>query len=319
MYEIVRRLGHLRPARPVLAGAARAIRGRFSLRTTTPLTARAGIVPPFFIVGSGRSGNTLMRAMLHAHPELAIPPESYALPKVAWAGRVYRGDPWPRQVDRILALFDTDEFRRTWQLPLQPLRDRLLAAPPERRGIDSIIDVTYRGYIQRHAEGAERWGDKTPLNALYLPWISDLFPGAQYIHMLRDGRDVALSYVRAGLYTTLEEAAARWVRSVRDVRRFQRTLRPAEFIEIRYEELVAQSAIQLERVSAFLGVTRRPEMLEYWRTGRELGDTDSPHHAGLGRPVTDRSVGRWRTLPPDERQALERVLGDTLGRAGYGR
>lgn len=318
MHPVVSALGHLEAARPLLVWAARAARGRFSLQIRTPLRSRHPVPPPFFIVGSGRSGNTLMRAMLHAHPELVVPPESYVLREVAWLGRVYRDDPWRTQVDRILGLFETDEFRATWELPLGPVREGLMAAPGEERGVDAIVDAIYRAYARRAAGGARRWGDKTPRNALYLPWIGDLFPRAQYIHMLRDGRDVALSYVHAGLYPTLDAAAARWVASVRHVQRFRRGVPAARFLEVRYEELVAGPEAVLRRVCQFLGVSFQPGMLDYWRTGRQLGDTDLDHHANVGRPVTDRSVGRWRELSRSALDDLEQALGSTLGRAGYG-
>jgi protein-tyrosine sulfotransferase len=317
MHPLVGSLGHLKTARPPMVWVARALRGRFALRIRTPIRAERAVPAPFFIIGSGRSGNTLMRAMLHAHPQLAIPPESYVLTEVAWLGRIYRDDPWPAQVDRVLGLFDTEEFRATWDLPLGPVRERLLAAPPEERGVDAIVDAVYREYARYRAGGARRWGDKTPRNTLYLPWIADLFPEARYIHMLRDGRDVALSYARAGLYPTPEAAAARWVASVRHVRRFRKSVPAGRFLEVRYEDLVAAPEAGLERVCEFLQVPFHPEMLDYWQTGRQLGDTDRAHHANVGRPVTDRSVGRWRELSRPALGKLEEALGSTLRRHGY--
>jgi protein-tyrosine sulfotransferase len=304
--------------RALLVGLARARRGRLFTRTRTPVHAPTGVRPPFFVVGSGRSGTTLVRAMLHAHSRLAIPPESYVLRTIGWQARVYRSDPWPRQVRRLLDAFDTAEHRRTWGLDMDPIRDRLMALPREERGSDRVVDAVYRAWAGIHSPGAARWGDKTPINALHLPWIDDLFPGAPYIHVLRDGRDAALSMVRAGLYQTLEAAADRWVAAVKQLRRFTQRLPEGRVTVVRYEELVQDPVGHAGRLADFLGEEYEPGMLEYWRRPEDLGYTDHAHFRGLDRPVNESSVGRWRSLSAAEVERLEAALGPTLVEAGYG-
>lgn len=317
MNRLARTLSHTDLARDVLVWVGRARRGRFSRVTRTPMHAVHEVPEPFFIVGSGRSGNTLVRAILHAHSGLAIPPESYVLGRVAWLGRLFRDDPWEVQVDRLLGAFDTSEIRATWHLDLAGVRGRLLAAPHDRRGVDAVVDAVFRAWVREHAPGVARWGDKTPLNALYLPWLDDLFPGASYIHVLRDGRDVALSYVRAGLYGTLEAAARRWRESVEHVRRFCAETAGERVLEVRYEELVAEPERHVEGLCRFLGVEAESGMLDFWRGGRELGDTVLPHHANVRAPITPEHVGQWRELPAADLRRLESALGRTLRSAGY--
>lgn len=303
--------------RLVLVWLARARRGRFGSRILTPLHASAGVLQPFFIVGAGRSGNTLVRAILHAHTDLSIPPESYALRTVAWRGLVFRDDAWPRQVARVLDAFDREDIERTWQLDLGDIRDRLLDVTPGKRGVDAIVDEVYRWWSRAHAPTATRWGDKTPMYALQLPWIDDLFPGAQYVHVLRDGRDSALSYVRAGLQPTVKDAARRWVTSVRQVRRFAASLPADRFLEVRYEDLVETTVEQAQQLCRFLRVNYQAGMLEYWRDSGRLGDADLKHFIGLDRPVYADSVGRWKSLSASEIEHLATALGPTLAEMGY--
>lgn len=317
MNRLVRTLFHTELARDALVWLGRARRGRLSGATRTPMNAVHSIRQPFFIVGSGRSGNTLVRAILHGHSRLAVPPESYVLGRVAWLGRLFRDDPWELQVDRLVSAFDTPEVRATWHMDLSRVSERLLVAAPDRRGVDAVVDAVYREWLEEHAPGANRWGDKTPLNALYLPWLDELFPGAAYIHVLRDGRDVALSYVRAGLYETLEAGARRWRESVEHVRRFSVESARERLVEVRYEDLVEDPERHVVGLCRFLGVEPEAGMMEFWRGEQELGDTHLPHHANVGGPITSEYVGRWRELPASDLRRLESALGRTLRRTGY--
>lgn len=317
MNRLARSLSHTDLMRDALVWLGRTRRGRLVGGTRTPMHAVHGVPQPFFIVGSGRSGNTLVRAVLHGHSRLAIPPESYVLGRVAWLGRLFRDDPWELQVDRLLGAFDTPEIGATWHLDLTRVRERLLAAPQDRRGVDAVVDAVYRSWVEDHAPGANSWGDKTPLNALYLPWLDELFPGARYIHVLRDGRDVALSYVRAGLYATVEAAARRWRESVEHVRRFSTEAAGERLVEVRYEELVIDPERHVEGLCRFLDVEPESGMMDFWRQGRGLGDTELPHHANVGGPVTSEYVGQWKDLSATELRRLESALGRTLRRAGY--
>lgn len=317
MNRLIRSASHFDAFRAIFVRVAQVRRGRMGGPIQSPLRSDRYLIPPFFIIGSGRSGNTLLRAMLDVHPTLGIPPESYVLGRVSWIGQVYRHDPWPRQVERILQLFESSEFRNTWSLDLGAVYSRMIDVEDAQRGIDALVDAVFRAHLE--AVGAEfvRWGDKTPLNALYLPWINDLFPDAQYIHMLRDGRDVAVSYVRAGLYDSLEESTDRWIESVRHARRLSRRVPRNRFLEVRYENLVSSPWEEVARVAQFLGIEPRADMREYWRNGRELGDTGRPHHENVGRPVNTDSIGRWKTLTVSEQQKLGKLLGPILEIVGY--
>src|SRR5207248_810105 len=159
-----------------------------------------------FIVGAGRSGTTLLRMMLDAHPELAIPPETHFIPplKQLWDESPQPGD----------AVIDALLEHQSWaDFDIDPDRFR---ARLESSGAANLTDVL-RAFYSMYAEqkGKSRWGDKTPLYVMAMPTIAELLPEAHFIHMIRDGRDVALS-VRPLWFgpNSIEEAAVWWQRRI---------------------------------------------------------------------------------------------------------
>lgn len=273
---------------------------------------------PFFIVGSGRSGNTLLRAILCGHGELAVPPESYVLGAAVREYRKFGFLSWPELVDVVLDRFASHPQFATWDTDLAPVRAALLDRPDEQRSLARILDAVYRAWAWTHMPGARRWGDKTPTNVYHLPRIDAVFPDALYLHVLRDGRDVVASYLEAGFYETAEMACRRWIESVELVRDFSRGLDPGRFLEVRYERLVRDTEALVHDVCRLLGISYEPGMLRHRRRVDDLGDTGADHHAGLDRPIEDSSVGSWRDrLDQRQRNVVERRLRPLLSSLGY--
>lgn len=292
--------------------------GHALIGNSYPLRCAEGLAtPPFFIIGSGRSGTTLLRAALMQERSLFIPPESYALGPVARDFPRLRMRAWPHAADWVVTRFLSYPGKH-WELPDGALRQRLWSFDDGRRGCDAVVYELFSEYMRIEAPAAVRWGDKTPLNTLNLPWIQDLFPSAQYIHLLRDGRDVVASYLDAGLYSDPEAAATRWLDSVKNAERLGRKLLPGQFLEVRYEELVLDPPSTLNNICDFLGVQFSASMLEFWRRPERLGDAHLPHHQGVHGPISKGSVAQWRNRLPEEVHGMvERILGDTLRRLGY--
>src|SRR5207249_10825286 len=146
---------------------------------------------PFpFIVGAARSGTTLLRAMLTSHPEVDIPDESqWRVDMSARHGRYER--PGGFDVD----LFITDLFAEKSFEWFGMTKDEV------RRALDSAGPATFadavRAIFRFHVARARktRSGDKTPPAIATMPMIGALFPETRFLHVIRDGRDVALSHV----------------------------------------------------------------------------------------------------------------------------
>lgn len=264
---------------------------------------------PVVILGVSRSGTTLLKEMLGHHSRLAIPTESYFIPQL-WD----RHGAWPA---REAFLSDVGRLARVreWGVSVEDVGDRL----PGRPSFAEAIDGIYAAYAA--ACGKERYGDKTPTYMQRLATVARAFPEAQYVHLVRDGRDAALSFLAMKRRPRLNWArprslldfAALWSSEVAAARRFGTT---HPYLEVRYEDLVSEPVARLGEICAFLGLAFEQAMLEYHR------DVDSDRlldHPKLAEPP---GPGRshWRDeLGPCDVEEFETVAGDVLSAFGYER
>ncbi len=269
---------------------------------------------PFFVVGSGRCGTTLLRAVLEAHPEVHIPPEK-ALRSVVRDYRRYSRLPWNVVLRIVLGQFEFHRSWETWDLTLGPLFHELQALPREARNLAALIDALYRTHAAKHKPSAKRWGDKTPANVFTLPALHAVFPDLRVIHMVRDGRDVALSFTHVAQGELMRSARA-WLRAVRAGHTFG-VRYPGTYLEVRYEDLVREPATTIRHVAAFLDLAFDARMLRHHELDLPLGEL-MPSLRDARGPIHQDAVGRWRTaFDSSQRAVLERLLGPTLAQLGY--
>ena len=270
---------------------------------------RAG--PPLIVLGVRRSGTTLLRVMLDRHPELAIPDESYFVPQLARRNRT------PVDPDAYV-----DDLRRLptlveWGLSPAAVEARLRPAMTTGEAIAAIFE----SYAAER--GKRRWGDKTPLYMQHLDLLERLFPDALFVHLIRDGRDAALSYLAmpSGVMTEgwgrprdAGGFACQWATEIRAARGLGGRVGPNRYLELRYEALVADPAAELRRVCVFAELEYDDAMLDY------VGQTESarkPHQQRLNE-LPRQGVREWRTeMTAGDRRAFEAVAGDLLAELGY--
>lgn len=283
------------------------------------------LAPAPFIVGVPRSGTTLLRLQLDAHPELALPAET-AFGEVA---RRFEGSAVTRD-----ELLDALTSMPTWA-DLAMSREELagLLAEVEDWDLSSGLRAFYRGYAA--ARGKTRYGDKTPMHATDIDVLSRVLPEARFIHIIRDGRDVAAS-LRGLPFAPgdggIVAIAALWRDTIWRARRAAADLR--HYTEVRYETLVTEPERVLRELCDFLELEFAPEMLlAHERAHERLAEMSS---ATVGRdgvarladgteivarslrpPQADR-VGRWRhALSEYEVTRFERYAGGALELEGY--
>lgn len=271
--------------------------------------------PPFFIVGSPRSGTTLLQALLDAHPDIAIPPESHIYARFAKLFPLYGDLRAPACRRRWVRDLVNDVWIWRWNLPLEATDIERLIAQPTR---PAIIDELFRIYAAR--EGATRWGDKTPGHAHALPLIRQDFPGAKVIHMIRDGRDVAESLRRMPWgASSMVGLAEEWRRDVLACRAFFGGKNHPDLLEVRYEQLVNDPEGQLQRVFAFLGVSFRDTTRSYAESSLTHAYLNRDRvHASLEGGIKKSRVGVYRkTFTAAEIEIFESIAGDALQAHGY--
>jgi hypothetical protein len=272
---------------------------------------------PFF-VGCGRSGTTLLRAIFDSHPDLAVPDEVSFVVRLARPHHARRYG-WPRRfdADACAALIAGNGSYRRWGLPADEAR-AALAAPPAPSGFPDAVRRAYAGWA-RH-RGKPRYADKTPMHVLHLPRLARMFPEARFVHLVRDGRDVALSYRSVDWGPrTVEEAARLWRRRVAAGRRAGRRLGPGRYREVRYEELVAEPERVVRELCAFLDLAWDDALLAYpTRAGEVIAATRFPAaHARLALPPTPGLRDWRRDMPPADVARFEAVAGRVLAAFGY--
>ncbi len=282
------------------------------------------------IVGSPRSGTTLLRFMLDSHSELAIPPETGFLT----LGAKLKGRGNRLRENFFRAIVNYPEQSPAWpdfEVPEETLRAALNAITPFN------VSEGYRAFYRLYAarQGKSRWGDKTPIYCLSLDDIRRVLPEARFVHIIRDGRDAALS-LREMWFSPgreIETQAAYWRECVLAARRAG--LGRGDYLEVRYEDLIFKTAETLQRVCAFIGLSCEPAMLSYYtRTPERLREHKGRSRAD-GTPLLTRDE-RFRqqeltTAPPDPKRVLawkrvmsaeeqrrfRHVAGDLLKELGY--
>lgn len=222
------------------------------------------------IVGGPRSGTTLLRFMLDSHPAMAVPPETgfLAWPST-WLNRIAPRETLFRVVTRLpLRSGPWQDFG----LDAQEFREQLRQIEPFDWG--EGIRTFYRLYAGK--QNKSRYGDKTPLYCKHMETIEGLLPEAHFVHIIRDGRDVALS-LRAVPFAPgqdMRTLALYWRGLIENARSAGRRCRA--YMEVRYEALVNDPGSVLQSVCKFLELDFDPAMLLYWeRTAERLREHKS--------------------------------------------
>lgn len=267
-----------------------------------------------FIVGSERSGTTLLRLMVDAHPQIAIPGESYFVARLAWRARNFDTAEGFDAAGFLGELFEHAWFVK-WGLPSSAVREAFAAAP-----VRDLADAIRRVYATYAAsQGKSRYGDKTPDYVRQIGILSGLFPESRFVHVIRDGRDVALSKVDVGLSSgTYPEAALEWKARVRIGRLGGSQLGPERYLEVRYESLIESPEQVLRSICGFIGLPFDDAMLRYVDEAPKIvaAMADVRHTRSVLPPT--KGLRDWRTqMPRRDLMVTELLVGDMLSDLGY--
>ncbi len=269
---------------------------------------------PIFVVGCPRSGTTLMQLMLHAHPRIAIPPETRFLLR-SYDERSLFGDLNDPAERRKLGEWLTrgNNFGDLGLDRAETIEDIVAAGP----SLGSASAAIFQAYARKH--GKPRWGDKRPAYLLSLDVVRWMFPDAQIVHIIRDGRDCVASMKEADWYRGhIDKGISAWVRGMAAAERAARDLPSDQFYELHYEDLVAEPEKELRKLCDFLGEEFAPEMTEPAKVAEFAVPERKVWHKLTHGEVTTSRIGTWRDrLSPEEIGLSERIMGRQLRRRGY--
>lgn len=270
---------------------------------------------PFFLIGAGRSGTTLLRLILLGHSRLHIPPESWfledlvrELPRTG----ILTASETARAVELVTShrrwpdfAIGTDAFRRqVFSLPEPTLRD--------------VVDLIYSAELR--IAGKARFGDKSPTYFKIVPDLLELYPDAQFIHLIRDGRDVAISCIDTRWVRYYERDKFLWLQAMKWREVHRHSSYAARILEIRYEDMVQDPEATARTICIFLGEPFENGMLNWQQHVDAAIPTREMHiHRRIKGDIDAENIGIWKTrLTPLECFSMEACLGGPLERLGYG-
>lgn len=271
---------------------------------------------PVFVIGCPRSGTTLLQLMLHSHPRIAIPAETrFLLP--AYTARRDFGDLHDAGNRRALAEWIVGRKETKFRdLGLDPamVTEEIVEGPPT---LGSALSVVFRAYARRF--GKPRWGDKRPSYFKHVDVLRRMWPDAQFVHLIRDGRDCVASLKEMPWYTLDSyHAVCAWREAIDAGRRQAARLGPDGYYELQYERLVADPATELAGLCGFLGEEYDPAMTEPQEIARLTVPPQKKWHSRTQTAVTAGRIGSWaHRLEPWEVGLAEAALGSRLTDYGY--
>lgn len=271
---------------------------------------------PVFVLGCPRSGTTVLYHMLLSAGGFAV----YRAESNVFNLLVPRFRGMHSATDRreLLELWLRSKLFRVSGLDAAEISTKIMA---ECRGGGDFLRIVMQEIARQ--QGVGRWADSTPDHLLYMEEIKRQIPGALFVHIIRDGRDVALSYARqrwsypllwdrnerlgvAGLY---------WEWAIRQGRAQGKRL-GADYREVRFEELITNPQQTLAQLGLFID-----HDLDYERIQRAgIGSVSQPNSSFAGASEENfNPVARWKTkMPLEQIGGLEELIGDALLELGYG-
>ena len=262
---------------------------------------------PVFVVGMNGSGTTMLLDSLGRHPALyAFPKETrlipYLMSRVSTYGDLRIDANFQRLWDEVRGLAVFRETNGNAPIPLPPAwRDypRTLAA---------ILDAIFGYFAAR--DNKHRWCEKTPQHVQHLLALAQQFTAAKFIHVVRDGRDCAVSFHRRWKRRP-ELTVFRWKKVVATGSEQGQQLGTERYLEIRYEDLTAQPESSLRQISTFLGLPFNEAMLQSAQPYLQGSSADD-------KPGLRYNSGKWQGYFSAAMQnRLERIAGRTLANCGY--
>lgn len=286
-------------------------------------------IPFFFIIGRPRSGTTLVRTLLDAHPTVKVPPE-YPV---------------------ILSLYNRFGNRKRWNNSLLHEFDKCFKAPPpsenwkysylrinegelksnvgaldDNASIEDLVKAYYLSYTSIFdKEEINLLGDKNPVFSTYAFRLAKIFPNAKFLFITRDYRDNYMSIKRFKFEAPVAALQAyRWKYVARLMNQLSRKY-PNRVLHMRHEDLVANPEVQFASVCSFLGIDYNPVVFDFYKKEDailEIVDADllQKFHSGLGKPINNDNVEVWKQkMSEADVKTADAVVGKWAEKMGYER
>jgi hypothetical protein len=278
---------------------------------------------PIFVVGANRSGTTLLRLILNAHSRIAIPEELvYVTAHTGnrgidqWRDPGYTQDHYRFFIERFLE----DNAETLAPLDLDALADRIASSTTPN--LRSPYQMALEAWARQ--QGKERWGEKTPSNIFYAEHILDMFPDAQFIHLIRDPRAgvASMQNVRFFPNDLIFNALNRKKYLTTGQSHLEKCVPANQRLIVRYEDLVRHPESVTESICSFLGEDFEPSMLEFYKESKRYMKEEAAQsfNQAATQPISSSKASKWKErLEPRAVAAIENVCRAQMARYGYAR
>lgn len=283
-----------------------------------------------FVVGCPRSGTYLLSNILDGSGQIAIPTETHFIPLfnqyIAVFGNLNDLRCRSRLLRAIYAFLemwamraeDERDYEKMIQYSLLATREFSESITEPIRTYSDMVHAMFRSYAA--LKGVSRYGDKSAFfQHIPLEQIDHAVAGrAKFIHIVRDGRDVCLSWMRLKVGPENIAVAARaWREHVTGKREWGKA-NPDRYYEARYEDIIVNPEGEIQKMCEFVGIEFRPEMLLFYQGEMAQAIAKSTTHVLLGKPIDSGNREKWRTqMRRDDIALFEWIAGDVLAASGY--
>jgi hypothetical protein len=272
---------------------------------------------PFSVVGADRSGTTMLQLMGNEHTALHVPREPWFI--LGLMSKLPLESTLSEEEVRLAFDIISAHWRwKDWEIEAEHLWDRLVSL--HKPFLSDLIDAVFR--LSSERTGKYRWGDKTPGHVKEIDRLHTVFREAQFIHIIRDGRDICLSLIRYQFRKgNLSENAKYWAEAgsagIGSGRKPPKSL----YLEIAYEGVVINTGKTLRKVYRFLTVPYSPKTLEcHKNVGKDGSHSEMGlHYTALRSPYSE-EVHRWRReMGTFDLIAFEAIAGRTMDKVNQAR
>jgi len=272
---------------------------------------------PFFIVGSDRSGTTMLRLMLNEHPDLHVPRETWFI--IDLMNALPLNSPLDNEQKNVAYNIIT-QHERWADLEIENVQLKNIIDALKTPSLQEIMDKIYLILTER--EDKKRWGDKTPEYIKDIKRLHVVFPDAKFIHVIRDGRDVCISLLKKRWRGSMVPSIARyWSEYVDAGARSGRKLPKEIYMEVTYESIVSDTEGKLKSICNFLEIEFNPCMLTFYKNAeKNIAPWEKGHHQKTMRAPKTEDLYRWkREASLTQILAFEAIAGETMDLVGQER
>ena len=278
----------------------------------------------FFIIGLPRSGTTLLRTVIDAHPQLKVTLESAFILNMY---SQFHNKKWTKENKlKFIEILKPQRKVNAWQLDWETVKKTFLET--NIQSYQQAVLIPYQEFYSIFPkEKIKYYGDKTPsysYQGFFIKKLMQIFPEAKFIHLIRDYRANANS-VKKFDFSAPEVSliATRWKISLKHITKIKNKF-PEKWHTLNYENFVDNPLDELKKIESFLGIDHHPEALEYYKYEKEAFESFSnvddykKFHANLFSPISNAYKDSWKNkLSEREIKVCDTAVGKWGKAAGY--